>query len=118
MSTHSYAASKHAVVGLAKNLAAELGQHNIRVNCVSPYVVSTNIGQGLADFTPKVEAILNEVGNLKGTVLKASDVASATLFLASDEATYVSGLNLVVDGRYSVVNSSIVVAVRSSLLHA
>lgn len=38
--------------------------------CVSPYVVSTNIGQELADFTPKVEAILNEVGNLKGTVLR------------------------------------------------
>lgn len=80
--------------------------------------MSTNIGQELADFTPKVEAILNEVGNLKGTVLKASDVARAAHFLASDEATYVSGLNLGVDGRYSVVNPSIVVAVRSSLLHA
>uniref|UniRef100_F6HKP3 Secoisolariciresinol dehydrogenase n=1 Tax=Vitis vinifera TaxID=29760 RepID=F6HKP3_VITVI len=117
MSTHSYASSKHAVVGLAKNLAAELGLITYGF-CVLPYVVSTNIGQELADFTPKVEAILNEVGNLKGTVLKASDVARAAHFLASDEATYVSGLNLGVDGRYSVVNPSIVVAVRSSLLHA
>merc|ERR1712130_295773 len=40
---HAYTGSKHAVVGLTKNVAAELGNHRIRVNCVSPYAVATNL---------------------------------------------------------------------------
>ena len=48
------------------------------------------------------------VGNLKGKILKAEDVARAALYLASDEANYISGLNLLVDGGYSVVNPNMV----------
>ncbi|GKC49937.1 secoisolariciresinol dehydrogenase-like protein, partial [Tanacetum coccineum] len=43
VATHAYTSSKHGVVGLAKNVAAELGKYNIRVNCVSPYVVPTKM---------------------------------------------------------------------------
>ncbi|KDP36170.1 hypothetical protein JCGZ_08814 [Jatropha curcas] len=106
VSTNTYAITKYGIWGLAKNLAAELGQHGIRVNCVSPFAVATAIGGGEISEEGKgiFEEVMGAVGNLKGQILKAEDVAKAALFLASDEANYVSGLNLLVDGGYSVVN--------------
>uniref|UniRef100_A0A7N2M568 Tropinone reductase-like 1 n=1 Tax=Quercus lobata TaxID=97700 RepID=A0A7N2M568_QUELO len=111
ISSHAYAASKWAIVGVAKGLAAELGQYGIRVNCVSPFAV---LGTGIsaarseADVSKAEFALSNHVGNLKGQILKAEDVARAALYLASDEANYISGLNLLVDGGYSVVNPNMV----------
>ena len=107
ISSHAYAASKCGMLGIARNLAVELGQYGIRVNCVSPYAVMTGISPELnEDNKPQFEAAVSEIGNLKGQILKAEDVARAALYLASDEANYVSGLNLLVDGGYSVVNPS------------
>ncbi|XP_040996219.1 tropinone reductase-like 1 [Juglans microcarpa x Juglans regia] len=108
LSSHAYAASKSGVLGLARNLAAELGQYGIRVNCVSPYAVV--IGSGMvplsAEEAAKTEMAVHEIGNLKGHILKAIDVAKAALYLVSEDANYISGLNLLVDGGYSVVNPS------------
>ncbi|XP_040995533.1 secoisolariciresinol dehydrogenase-like isoform X2 [Juglans microcarpa x Juglans regia] len=106
LASHSYTASKHAVVGLTKNLCVELGQYGIRVNCISPYGAATPIflkGMGI-DKKEKAEEILSSAANLKGPVLEAGDLAEAALFLASEESKYVSGLNLVVDGGYSTTN--------------
>ena len=112
LSTHSYAASKYAIWGLARNLAAELGQHGVRVNCVSPFAVLTGMtAKGIPeDAIAEVEVAVSEMGNLKGEVLKPEGIARAALFLASDEANFVSGLNLVVDGGFSVVNPSMSMA--------
>ncbi|XVF76142.1 hypothetical protein PTKIN_Ptkin13bG0242400 [Pterospermum kingtungense] len=102
-----YIVSKHGIVGLTKNLAAELGQYGIRVNCVSPYAVATGMTTTDPDLVSAMEASMSEMGNLKGEILKAEGVANAALYLASDEANYVSGLNLVVDGGFSIVNPTL-----------
>ena len=116
---HAYTASKHAIVGLTKNAACELGAHGIRVNCVSPFGVATPMlinawrqGHGDADDADldlditvpideeveKMEEVVRGLATLKGTTLRPRDIAEAVLFLASDESRYISGHNLVVDG--------------------
>ncbi|KAK2656503.1 hypothetical protein Ddye_009555 [Dipteronia dyeriana] len=104
-STHAYCCSKHAVVGLTKSAAAELGQFGIRVNCLSPYAVGTPLATsylGISKEELEIQSNLN--ANLKGVTLKAADIANAALYLASDEARYVSGQNLFIDGGFTVVN--------------
>ncbi|CAL1399712.1 unnamed protein product [Linum trigynum] len=109
LGSHCYAMTKYGIVGLARNLASELGRHGIRVNCVSPSGLVTGVAGGKvksAAEVARIEAFFSEVGNLKGRNLTVDDVASAALFLAGDEARYVSGVNLVVDGGFSTVNPS------------
>ncbi|XP_040382291.1 sex determination protein tasselseed-2-like [Oryza brachyantha] len=108
---HAYTASKHAVVGLTKNAACELGEHGIRVNCISPFGVATPMlvnawrqgggGEAAApseEEVEKMEEMVRSMATLKGPTLRAGDIAEAAVFLASDESSYVSGHNLVVDG--------------------
>ncbi|MQL90997.1 hypothetical protein Taro_023609 [Colocasia esculenta] len=111
---HAYTSSKHAVVGLTKNVAAELGKHGVRVNCVSPYAVATGLalphlpeGEGREDALKGFHAFVGKNANLQGVTLTPKDVAEAVLYLASEEARYISGLNLTVDGGFSCVNHSL-----------
>jgi xanthoxin dehydrogenase len=108
---HPYTGSKHAVLGLTKNVAAELGLHGIRVNCVSPYEVPTGLALAHLPEEERTEeavegfrAFVGKNDNLQGVELTADDVANAVLFLASDEARYVSGDNLMVDGGFTSSN--------------
>ncbi|KAF3947698.1 hypothetical protein CMV_026200 [Castanea mollissima] len=100
---HAYASSKHAVHGLTKNTAVELGHFGIRVNCVSPYIVATPLAMKF--FKMDDDEASHVYSNLKGEVLKPEDVAEAALFLASDDSKYVSGHNLLIDGGFSIHNA-------------
>lgn len=105
---HAYVASKHAVVGLAKNLSIELGQYGIRANCVSPFGVATPMLMKLLQLEEKskAEEFVSRIANLKTETVDENDVAESVTFLASDESKYLSGQNLVIDGGYSLTNAS------------
>ncbi|KVI11560.1 hypothetical protein Ccrd_010030 [Cynara cardunculus var. scolymus] len=108
--------SKHTVVGLMKNLCVELGQYGIRVNCISPGAVATPLLVNAIRMEKKVVVeSLRASAALKGVMLTVEDVAEAALYLGSDEAKFVSGVNLVVDGGYSTTNSSFPAMVKSSM---
>ena len=95
-----YVASKHAVVGIAKSMANELARHNIRVNTVHPAGVATplvgglNLTEQLADDPALGPIFMN---SLPVEMLDPRDVSNAVLFLASDEARYVTGLEFTID---------------------
>ncbi len=90
----AYPTSKFAVNGLTKSLARELGRDNIRVNAVAPGVTNTD----MVSVLPKevIEPIIKTIP--LGRVGEPEDVANAFLFLASDLASYITGVVLSVDG--------------------
>ena len=98
---HAYTAAKHAVVGMTKNLAAEVGGFGVRVNCIAPAGMATpmvaEVITGDHHNLDDTIAALAEGSPLKGRAGLAEDVANAALWLASDESGYTSGLTLTVD---------------------
>ena len=89
-----YPASKFAVNGLTKSLARELGKDNIRVNAVAPGVTLTDMMKDVPDSV--IEPIIKSIP--LGRIGTPEDIANAFLFLASDMASYITGVVLSVDG--------------------
>ncbi|HKU59442.1 MAG TPA: 3-oxoacyl-[acyl-carrier-protein] reductase [Gaiellaceae bacterium] len=90
----NYAASKAGIIGFTKSLARELGSRNIRANVVAPGYVKTQ----LTDVLPE-EATQAMIANTPlGRVAEPQEVAGAVRFLASDEAAFITGEVLLVDG--------------------
>jgi 3-oxoacyl-[acyl-carrier protein] reductase len=92
-----YSASKAALMGLTKSLAKELGPSGITVNCVAPGVIDTDMNAGL---TPEVREELIEDTPL-GRIGQPEDVAALVKFLASDEARFITGQVIGVDGGFA-----------------
>ena len=94
-----YTASKWALRGLTKSLAYELGRSGIRVNSVHPGGVDTPMGN--AANLPPEQLNASFVRVPLGRIGKPIEIANASLFLASDESSYMSGAELAVDGGWS-----------------
>jgi (+)-trans-carveol dehydrogenase len=107
--TGHYVAAKHGVVGLMRTFAVELGAQNIRVNSVHPTNVNTPLFMNeptMKLFRPDLENPgpddMKVIGQLMHTLpigwVEPEDIANAVLFLASDEARFITGVTLPVDG--------------------
>lgn len=94
----AYTASKFGVVGLAQSMAQELGSYGITVNTVHPGVTDTDLLRAIGD--EKRQYYMNQ--SVMGVILEPRDIANAVLWLASDEARYVTGHTLVVDAGFLV----------------
>jgi SDR family mycofactocin-dependent oxidoreductase len=96
-----YVAAKHGVVGIAKTMANELAAHSIRVNTVHPTGVDTPMVAGLGGLDPLINKDQNLgpifMNTLPVESVDPRDISNAVLFLASDEARYVTGLEFTVD---------------------
>ena len=103
---HAYAAAKHAVVGLTKNVAAELCSKGVRVNAIAAAAMATPMvaASFFGDPSKVDESIeqLIEMSPLKDRPGLALDVANAALWLASDESGYTTGHNLTTDAGVTI----------------
>jgi SDR family mycofactocin-dependent oxidoreductase len=97
-----YDSSKHGVVGLMRTLAIELAPHSIRVNTVHPTGVNTPmvVNDYMAQFLSDDFAASNMMNLLPVEMVEAVDISNAVLWLASDEARYVTGTCLPVDAGF------------------
>ena len=91
--------SKHAVMGLVRVLARQVGPHSIPVNSINPGYVRTVMNRESLD-DPARTALLQSQGSLP-RLGEPADVAGAAVFLASDDAAWVTGIALPVDGGYT-----------------
>ncbi|KAI8030127.1 Short-chain dehydrogenase reductase 2a [Camellia lanceoleosa] len=88
-------------------VATELCKHGVRINCISPCPIPTPmVVSQFSGFFPdatqdRIMEIVHELGELKGSKCEEVDVAKAALYLASNEAKYITGHNLVVDGGFT-----------------
>ena len=96
---NAYPPSKGGVVQFTKTLATDLARENIRVNCLCPGFVETNLTENLTSDADTNEMLkrLHPMGRLG----QAEEIAAAALFLASDDASFITGSSLVVDGGYT-----------------
>lgn len=96
----AYTATKHAVVGLTKNIAAEYAQQNIRCNVVGPGYILTPLLEANLDEAAKnamaAKAPMNRLG-------KSEEIAELVLFLSSDRSSFTTGAYYIADGGYTIV---------------
>ena len=93
----AYTTSKHAILGLTRALAMELGRDGITVNCVQPGAIETGMTRAMFESSPESHAYYTDRSAL-GRVGKPEDIADVMAFLASDDARFVTGQGIMVDG--------------------
>jgi NAD(P)-dependent dehydrogenase (short-subunit alcohol dehydrogenase family) len=95
----SYAASKFGLVGLSMNIVATYGDQGIRCNVVCPGATMTNIGESVAEYTPRGRKL---IAGVAADRLPAKSIAAMTLFLATDAAADINGAIIPVDRGWAV----------------
>ena len=96
-SNPAYPASKHGVVGITKSTALEFARKGIRVNCVCPGPTRTGMNESLVATNPEMVKAMDQKVPM-GRIGEPEEVAAAAIFLCSDEASYITGHALPVDG--------------------
>ncbi|HET7579177.1 MAG TPA: SDR family NAD(P)-dependent oxidoreductase [Bacillales bacterium] len=91
----AYSASKSGVIALTKTAATEFGRQNIRVNAVAPGIIDTGM---VEDWKKTKKWPVMSTANVLHRIGRPEEIANAVLFLASDEASFITGEILVVDG--------------------
>ena len=99
--THAYAAAKGGVIAMTTSMAAYYAQHNIRVNAIAPGLVKTPMSRRAQRDDRILEQMRHKQPLAQG-LLDPEDIARAALFLLSDEARYITGQVLGVDGGWAV----------------
>jgi len=95
----NYAASKAGLIGMSKSLAAEVASRGVTVNCVAPGFIVTPMTEGLSDV--QKEQLLARIPN--GSFGQTKDVAAGVVFLAAEEAGYVTGQTLHINGGMAMI---------------
>lgn len=96
----AYVTSKHALLGLTRAMALDYAQRGIRVNCVCPGAIDTPMLRWAVSLSHDPEAVLRNCGRMHamGRIGKPEEVANAIAYLASSQASFITGAALVVDG--------------------
>jgi NAD(P)-dependent dehydrogenase (short-subunit alcohol dehydrogenase family) len=96
----AYVAAKHALLGIARAIALDFASQNIRANCICPGAIDTPMLRATADKTGSPEEMLAAIGRMHalGRIGLPREVANAVAFLASDDASFITGTSLIVDG--------------------
>jgi NAD(P)-dependent dehydrogenase (short-subunit alcohol dehydrogenase family) len=99
----AYTTSKHALIGLTKNTGHMYAKSGIRCNAIAPGAVATSIGEtiDMTKITPMVQDRIMTGMALNLRIGEPNEIATAALFLASDDASFINGAVLVVDGGWS-----------------
>lgn len=97
-----YCATKSAIVGLTKAMAIDHGHEGVRVNCILPGYIDAGLAEGYFKSQPDPEQSRIDAGKLHALwrIGKPEEVGRAAVFLASDDASFVTGSSLVVDGGF------------------
>ncbi|MFZ1944270.1 MAG: glucose 1-dehydrogenase [Acidobacteriaceae bacterium] len=101
---HLYSGMKAAILGLSRSMVGEYSPHGIRINCICPGTIVTERWKTRFERDPELEAKVSRLYPIR-RLGSPEDVANAVLFLASDEASFITGAVLTVDGGLTAVNT-------------
>jgi NAD(P)-dependent dehydrogenase (short-subunit alcohol dehydrogenase family) len=104
VNSYFYGAMKAGITNLSRNAAKEFSRKGIRINCILPGPINTNMTPDFIKNSKEAQqALIDEVGML-GRLGEPEDIAYAAVYLGSDESSFVTGINLIVDGGVCISN--------------
>jgi 3-oxoacyl-[acyl-carrier protein] reductase len=103
-SDHVYSSVKAAIIGMSRSMVGEFSPGGLRINCICPGTVVTDHWKPLFERDPDLAQRISTLYPI-GRLGRPEDIANAALFLASDEASFITGSVLVVDGGLTAVNT-------------